>query len=241
MEPRTEEDAVNRVLHITIDGRVQTLRTIKARHSIAWKEHAFAILDRIDLTKVRDGEAFMAALSRLPTDIMLDLIVEFDRKHVLGGGATDDEEREWLLDNADDQDLYGAVTAMWLSCLPFSSGVRSVVEAFGPQIRALIWQFVAAMDLRPLTRSLLANLPSSPLPSGDSTQTPSSGSPTSSSSSTGPTDRSDEATSAPSTSTPQPMRSRGATRTHGSRRASGSARGRGASATASPVPLHAGA
>jgi hypothetical protein len=174
---RTEDAGLAGVLTLTIGGRPRYLPVLKLKHSRAWKERLGGVAAGIEMDD--DLSVTVARAANLASDTALDLVAAYDRTDVLGG-------REAIEDEATDVELFAALEAMVKATFPFEGHVRSVVEAFGPQLRQVGMALMTSVAVR------LSQASSTPTPSvtGDSTPTPlRSVSPTSSSSSSGPMTR----------------------------------------------------
>jgi hypothetical protein len=174
---RSEGAALSGTLTLTMDGRAFDVPVLKLKHSRAWKERLGSVVAGVEVDD--DLAVTIARVANLASDTALDLVVAYDRTEALGG-------RDVIDDQATDAELFAALEAMVKATFPFEEHVRSVVEAFGPQLRAVAMNLLASVAER------LSRVSSTPTPSatGGSTPTPlRSVSPTSSSSSSGPTTR----------------------------------------------------
>lgn len=172
---RTEDAAISGVLHLSMDGRAYSVPILKIKHSREWKAQLGDVVKGVELDD--DLGRMLASVANLASDRALDLVVAYDQREILGG-------REAIEDSATDPDLFAMLEVMIKATYPFEKALRSVAEAFGPQLRTLAMQAMGA------AAAALSRASSTPTPSaiGDSTPTPSSSdSPTSSSSSSGPT------------------------------------------------------
>lgn len=190
---RTEDAGIAGVLQISMGGRVHRVPALKLRHSREWKERLGDIASGIELDD--DLGKMLASVANLASDRALDLVVAYDRTGVLGG-------RDAIEDEATDAELFAALEVMVKATYPFARALRSVAEAFGPQLRELLTRLAGA------AAGALSRASSTPTPSatGDSTPTPlSDGSATSSSSSSGPTTNGERPTGSATLETSSPM------------------------------------
>jgi hypothetical protein len=175
MADRTEDSGLAGVLPLTIGGRVRSVPVLKLKHSREWKERLGDATKGVELDD--DLAVTVARLANVAADVALDLVVAYDRTEVLGG-------REGIEEEATDAELFAALESMVKVTFPFGEHLRSVVAAFGPQLRAVTMTLVGNVA----DRLSQANSTPSPSGTGDSTPTPLRRvSPTNSSSSSGPT------------------------------------------------------
>lgn len=178
---RTEDAGFAGILDLTMGGARRSVPVLKLRQSREWKDKLGTSITTIDVGDMADLGKTITSLANTPIDVALALVLAYDRTGSLGG-------REWIEENATDREVYAAFEMMVSATYPFGSVVRSVAEAFGPQLRA-VTAMVIGQTAESLSRGSLASGPS---PTGASTLTPfPSGSRTSSSSSSGPTDSTD--------------------------------------------------
>lgn len=172
---RTEDLGLAGVLTLTIGGRARSVPVLKLRQSREWKARLGDVAKGIELDD--DLGVTIAHAAALPADIALDLVDAYDVGKVLGG-------RDAIEDAATDREIFAALESLVKVTFPFETALRSVVEAYGPQLRVVATGILASVADR-LSR---ASSTSTPSDTGDSTPTPlRSVSPTSSSSSSGPT------------------------------------------------------
>lgn len=172
---RTEGAALSGTLHLVIGGRPRELAVLKIKQSREWKAKLGDVAKGIELDD--DLGVTIARLANLASEVALDLLVAYDLQEVLGG-------REAIEEQATDPELFAALEELVKVTYPFADRLRSVAEAFGPQLREIAMRLTAAVAAS-LSRANFTPMLSG---TGDSTPTPSaSDSPTSSSSSSGPT------------------------------------------------------
>jgi hypothetical protein len=185
MTERTEGAALSGTLTVVIDGRARTLPVLKLKQSREWKERLGGVAAGIEVDD--DLAVTIGRAANLASDVALDLLVAYDRTDVLGG-------RDAIEEQATDAEVFAALESLVKVTYPFETVARSLVEAFGPQLRTM------ATGLLGNVAANLMKGSSTPTPNviGDSTPTPSRrGTRTNSSSSSSPM------TSAPSSSAPR--------------------------------------
>lgn len=134
MQERTEEDALERRVLLTLGGVPHRLRTLSWEESDEWLAQLGIEVAGSDLG---EGEPDLSAFLRASSAAALRLVAAYDREGVLGGedgikalGATKREVREALEVLVAAEDPFG------------EDAVRSVVAAFGEPSRFL-WRRVA--------------------------------------------------------------------------------------------------
>lgn len=111
MPQRSEEDVVAGVLRIEVGDGIRAIPTLKARWVGEWMA-LFGTGAAPDKPLGDWSETDVLALPSANVDQMLDLIVAYDRTGALGG-------RDWLLENADPDQLRRAVEQMLENANPF--------------------------------------------------------------------------------------------------------------------------
>jgi hypothetical protein len=116
MAERSEEDAVTRVLRISVGGVVKTMPTLPIKHIAEWSKMLDALTPSADA--LGDPSEGFTTIAKITMSSLLDLIVAYDRTGALGG-------REWLEENADPAELKTAAEQMAGNAFPF--GVAAAV------------------------------------------------------------------------------------------------------------------
>lgn len=169
MIERTEELGLSARLPIVVGGQQVELRTLNLEESETWQAKLAAAVAKYDLPESPDPATLFAAFVRQPTGVMLDLVLAYDLDKKLGTRAA-------LRKRMNQRELYAAVKTMVSAEAPFLEDARSVVEAFGPQLRAI----AASVLTTAAIQSQRGNSTSGPSPNGVSILTPSEvGSPSS--------------------------------------------------------------
>lgn len=143
---RTEELGLAARLPIVVGGEQVELRTLNLDESEKWQAKLADGIAGFDIPESNDPSVVFAALAKQPTKVMLELVTAYDVGKVLGTPAS-------LRKRITQRELYAAVKQMVSAEAPFVTDARSVVEAFGPQLRAL----AATMLERVVNRSQQAN------------------------------------------------------------------------------------
>ena len=118
MTTRSPEDVLAGVLRIAVGGVEKLVPTLPIRATREWQaglasgESRFAPDDAVDWTADEASE-----FSRLTLDVILDIVVAYDRTGALGG-------REWLEEHADPAQLYAAAGQMADVAFPFADDAR---------------------------------------------------------------------------------------------------------------------
>jgi hypothetical protein len=149
--PRTEEAAIGGLLTLTIGGRARAVPVLKIKHSREWKEKLGGVAAGIELDD--DLAVTIGRLANLASDRALDLVVAYDRTDVLGG-------RDAIEEEATDAEVFQALEVIVRATYPFETVLRSVLEAFGPQLRELL------MTILGNVAGSLSRANSQPTPSG---------------------------------------------------------------------------
>jgi hypothetical protein len=136
-----------------VGGQVVTLRTLSIEESEKWQDRLAGLASNFDLPDRADPDAFLKAIARQPTSVMLELVQAYD----VDGLLPSDLRRRLT-----QVELYAAVKQMTRAELPFLEDARSMVEAFGPQLRAMIASVLFSLYGQ-------ASSTSGPSPIGDST------------------------------------------------------------------------
>lgn len=111
------------VLTIPIAGEDREVAVLPVRRSNEWKAAVAEVLASEKLRGLRISEAGdLGSLFVMAGDLILDLVCRYDHANALGG-------REYLLDNADDRELYGALVQMLRATFPWARDVRSAVAS----------------------------------------------------------------------------------------------------------------
>ena len=113
MSERSEEDVVAGVLRIPVGGIIKMVPTLKAKYIAEWSQ----LLVTTDPTARPPAEWSMgdvADLSGETVERLIDLAVGYDRTGALGG-------RDWLMENADPQQLHAAVVQMVGNAYPLAA------------------------------------------------------------------------------------------------------------------------
>lgn len=157
MDERTEELGLAARLPLQVGGAQVVLRTLNLDESEDWLALLADQVAGFDLGEGDPAQIF-TQLAQAPVRAMLELVMAYDHDGRLG--SVNDLRKRMT-----QRELYAAVRQMVTAEAPFVQDVRSVGEAFGPQIRIVVMQVVAmiASRLQP------ANSTSGPLPTGTST------------------------------------------------------------------------
>ncbi len=150
MSDRTEAEALASAIPVTIGGRPYTLRALAIEDSEAWQELLGRTIAGVDLPDGLDAADTLAALGSQGSRKMRELLLAYDLDHVLPA----------LGKVASQRDVYLALRGVLAAEYPFVTDLRSVAEAFGPQLRPLL-----AVVVGSLIRASGTNGPS---PTGDS-------------------------------------------------------------------------
>jgi hypothetical protein len=129
MVERSEEDAVTRVLRISVGGVVKTMPTLPIKHIAEWAK----LLDVLTPSTVAPGdpnEGFTLIASVTLTSL-LDLVIAYDQTGALGG-------REWLEEHADPAELKAAAEAMAGNAFPFGEAGAVIASMVVTIIRAAV-------------------------------------------------------------------------------------------------------
>jgi hypothetical protein len=132
MTDRSPEDVLAGILRIPVGGVEKIVPTLPLRASREWQRLVFEKIGefRPVLSAGQTPEA-LDALARLSLDTILDLVGAYDRTSALGG-------REWLEENADPAQLYGAARAMaGVALFPFGDDAKSLVGLLPGLVAAL--------------------------------------------------------------------------------------------------------
>ena len=123
MTTRSPEDVLAGVLRIAVGGVEKLVPTLPIRATREWQaglasgEPRFAPDDAADWTAVEASE-----FSGLTLDVILDIVVAYDRTGALGG-------REWLEEHADPAQLHRAAEQMAEVAFPFAEDARALLAA----------------------------------------------------------------------------------------------------------------
>lgn len=122
---RSEEEVLAGVIRVRVGASERSVPTLKIRQAREWKALVAAKLganlDDFDLT----GTASLAALGNVASDLMLELVMAYDRTNALG-------DRDALEDQADDAQLYAILRTFLDVSFPF---VHDLLAAMA-QLRA---------------------------------------------------------------------------------------------------------
>jgi hypothetical protein len=121
MTGRSAEDILAGILRIPVGGVEKAIPTLPIRASREWQR---LITEKVGgfgaVMSAQQTPEALGALANLSLDTILDLVVAYDRTGALGG-------RDWLEENADPAQLYGAVRAMAGVAFPFVNDAKSLV------------------------------------------------------------------------------------------------------------------
>ncbi len=174
---RNEEAALSGLLTLRIGGQSFDVPTLKIKQSRKWKSDVSVALGSAvsRISDVADTNAdWLRPLANVPTDIMLDLVLAYDVKNVMGG-------RKWLEENADDREVWEALQQMLGATFPFVAALRSAVAGSGDELRQTFVGYLREALRRVQNPSPQALSMNGHSPSGVLTPTPlKSASPTSS-------------------------------------------------------------
>jgi hypothetical protein len=127
---RTEELGLAARLPISVGGQLVQLRTLNLDESERWLGKVSAAVARLDVPDTGNPATVLADLAKQPAVVMLELVRAYDVENVLGTATA-------LRKRMTQRELYDAVKQMVRAEAPFLEDARSVVEAFGPQLRAM--------------------------------------------------------------------------------------------------------
>jgi hypothetical protein len=149
---RTEELALAARLPIMVGGQPINLRTLTLEESEKWQAKVATLVVGFELPEPKprlddkgkpvldengkevwdgpSGAAMFAAFAKQPSHVMLELVLAYDVGKQLGTAAA-------LRKRLTQAELYAAVKQMVTAEFPFVMDAHSVVEAFGPQLRAM--------------------------------------------------------------------------------------------------------
>lgn len=122
-DTRSPEDVLAGVIRVAVGGQEKLLPTLSIRGTREWQAAVAAMPGRFnpaDPEAWTTGEA--SEFSGLTLDVVLDIIVLYDRASALGG-------REWLEDHADPAQLYAALAAISEVAFPFADNTRVLLAA----------------------------------------------------------------------------------------------------------------
>lgn len=148
-DPRSPEDILAGVLRIAVGGVEKIVPTLSIKATREWQAAVSALPGRFTPEDPEEWTSLEAAeFSGMTLDVIVDIIVLYDRTGALGG-------REWLEEHADPAQLYAAAGQMAEVAFPFADDTRLLLAAL-----------VARTVVGPSTPQRST---SSPSPSGDST------------------------------------------------------------------------
>jgi hypothetical protein len=127
MVERSEEDAVTRVLRISVGGVVKTMPTLPIKLIPEWAK----LLDALTPSTPGDPSEGFTLIARVTLGGLLDLVVAYDRTGALGG-------REWLEEHADPAELKAAAEAMAGNAFPFGQAGAVIASMVTTIIRAAV-------------------------------------------------------------------------------------------------------
>ena len=119
MDRRTEDQRLRGVVPLTWGGMVREVPTLKRGPSRAWKAELAKALGDLGTLGVGTTDA-LAQAGNLASDRMLELVRAYDTTGVLG-------TEEWIDENVDDSEVYGAFRALLEVAYPFVSDLRGVL------------------------------------------------------------------------------------------------------------------
>jgi len=129
--PRTDEQVAFGVIPCRVGRELRYMRTLKIRQAPAWKDllgrtlvGRVAGFDLPALVSGNGGKAIEAliGLGNLGSEVVLELVVAYDRDGALGGS-------EWLGENADDLEVYAIFRQILAVHYPFARDVLSLTGA----------------------------------------------------------------------------------------------------------------
>jgi hypothetical protein len=127
---RTEELALAARLPIMVGGQPINLRTLTLEESEKWQAKVATLVVGFELPESDKPAELFAAFAKQPSHVMLELVLTYDVEKQLGTAAA-------LRKRLTQAELYAAVKQMVTAEFPFVMDAHSVVEAFGPQLRAM--------------------------------------------------------------------------------------------------------
>lgn len=128
MVERSDEDAITRVLRISVGGVVKTMPTLPIKLIPEWAK----LLDALTpSTATGDPSEGFTLIARVTLGGLLDLVVAYDRTGALGG-------REWLEEHADPAELKAAAEAMAGNAFPFGQAGAVIASMVTTIIRAAV-------------------------------------------------------------------------------------------------------
>ena len=139
-DPRTEAEIAGGFIRITMGGTTREVPTLKIGAARAWKDGLGSHLSRLnalDLTlDPKDPDATVRSLTPLlniSTDAMIDILLSYDARSVLGG-------REWIEENADESEVYAALRKVLGVVFPFVLDARTLLETALPLVQRFVAQ-----------------------------------------------------------------------------------------------------
>jgi len=124
MGSRSPEDVLAGVLRIAVGGVEKIVPTLPLRATREWQAAISKGPEGFTVPVSEDDwtASTVAAFSGLTLDMILDMVVAYDRTGALGG-------REWLEENADPAQLYAAAEQMAEVAYPFADNLRVLLAA----------------------------------------------------------------------------------------------------------------
>ena len=123
MTTRSPEDVLAGVLRVAVGGQEKILPTLSIRATREWQAAVNALPGRFDPADQDNWTTLEASeFSGLTLDVLLDMIVLYDRTGALGG-------REWIEEHADPAQLYAAVRQMAEVAFPFADDPTVLLAA----------------------------------------------------------------------------------------------------------------
>jgi hypothetical protein len=127
-DKRPEELVAFGYIPCQFESETKLLRTRKLRSAREWKQR-FAqemgsTIASFELGEGADSVAAIAALGNLGSEVILNLVVEYDTSGSLGG-------REWLEEHADDREVYAVLRAVLDVHFPFVKDVMGAMREIG--------------------------------------------------------------------------------------------------------------
>jgi hypothetical protein len=127
MPERTPEQVLSGLLEIQVGGTAKVVPTLKIAQIPEWVKLLDAQTPSAPASA--DPSQGFSLIAQVTTDGLLDLIVAYDRTAALGG-------REWLVNNADPQQLRAAVTQMVENVFPLGDAAAMVAQTIGNRMFA---------------------------------------------------------------------------------------------------------
>jgi hypothetical protein len=123
MTERSAEDVLAGVLRVAVGGQEKLVPTLPIKATREWQAALAAGPGRFHPDNLEDWTPTDASeFSSLTLDVILDIVVAYDRTGALGG-------REWLEEHADPAQLYAAAGQMAEVAFPFADDTKLLLAA----------------------------------------------------------------------------------------------------------------